>query len=93
LELQAGQKLGRFPALSRAENSQQSSNKGLNEAGEPNFLRIFEPAKSVQYDIAQKIHGLAARRFESVSPKQSICLWNRRSMVRAHPTVPFKSNT
>jgi hypothetical protein len=47
LELQRPQKLGRFPAISQAENSQPSSNKGLSEAGEPNFLRIFEPAKSV----------------------------------------------
>ncbi len=47
LELQKGQKLGCFLAFPRTENSQRSSDKGPNASGEPNFLRIFEPAKSV----------------------------------------------
>ncbi len=47
LELQTGLKLGHFPASRHAENSHPSSNNGLNEAGEPNFLRILEVVKLV----------------------------------------------
>jgi hypothetical protein len=39
----------------------------LNEAGEPNFLRILELPKLVQYGISRKINGFAAERFGSLS--------------------------
>jgi len=65
--LERGQKCGRFPAFPPTERSAHPSNLVPNGSGEPNFLRILEHAKSVQYGISRKTNRLFGSRFGSLS--------------------------
>src|SRR4051812_15352573 len=47
---------------------------GLNEAGEPNFLRILEPAKLVWYGISRKINGLPRGGLDPSRPSKAAYL-------------------
>ncbi|MBP0116025.1 hypothetical protein, partial [Bradyrhizobium vignae] len=71
-DLERGQKRGRFPAFLPTERSAHASKLVPDRSGEPNFLRILEPAKSVQYGISGKTNGLFESPFESLSPTQPL---------------------
>lgn len=77
-DLERGQKCGRSPAFLPTEKSGRPSNLVPNRSGEPNFLRILGPAKSVQYGISRKTNCLFRSRFGSLSLKQGIPTWRIR---------------